>query len=112
MSVLMLVLSYGARNVASYTRRILQTLLAFQDSPIDPSRRSPLVASSHEQANTSGLRTTLICAAICGQPAVPLWFDPGDPGLVELSGYLRASQINVVVAMVQHSRGISGLGCC
>ena len=38
-------LSYGYRNVLSFTRRMMQNVLAFRDNPIIPLRRSPLVAS-------------------------------------------------------------------
>ena len=41
MIVLIAVLSYGARNVLSYTRHMMQNFLAFRDSPIIPLRRSP-----------------------------------------------------------------------
>ena len=40
-SVLIVGLSYGARNVLSYTKHMLQNCLAFRDSPIIPLRRSP-----------------------------------------------------------------------
>ena len=40
-SVLIVTLSYGARNVLSYTRHMMQNSLAFRDSPIIPLRRSP-----------------------------------------------------------------------
>ena len=39
-SVLIVGLSYGARNVLSYTRREMQNFLAFRDSPIKPLGRS------------------------------------------------------------------------
>ena len=35
-------LSYGARNVLSYTGRTMQNFLSFRDSPIIPLRRSPV----------------------------------------------------------------------
>ena len=38
-------LSYGARNVLSYTSRTIQNFLAFRDSPIIPFRRSPVIQS-------------------------------------------------------------------
>ena len=38
-SVLIVGLSYGARNVLSYTRHRMQHFLAFRDSPIIPLRR-------------------------------------------------------------------------
>ena len=44
-SVLIVGLSYEARNVLSYTRRRMQNFLAFRDSPIIPLRRLPLVPS-------------------------------------------------------------------
>ena len=40
-SVLTIGLSYGAKNVLSYTRRLTSNVLAFRDSPIIPLRRSP-----------------------------------------------------------------------
>ena len=40
-SVLIVGLFYGARNVLSYTRHKIQNVLAFIDSPIIPLRRSP-----------------------------------------------------------------------
>ena len=40
-SVLIVGLSYGARNVLSYTRCMMQNFLAFRDSPIIPLGRSP-----------------------------------------------------------------------
>ena len=42
-SVLIVGLSYGTRNVLSYTRCMMQHFLAFRDSPITLSRRSPLI---------------------------------------------------------------------
>ena len=42
-SVLVVGLSYGARNVLSYNRRLMQNFLAFIDSPILPLRRSPKI---------------------------------------------------------------------
>ena len=39
--VLFVRLSYGSRNVLSYTRHMMQEFLAFRDSPIIPLRRSP-----------------------------------------------------------------------
>ena len=38
-SVLIVGLSYGARNVISYTRRLMQNFLACRNSPIIPLRR-------------------------------------------------------------------------
>ena len=40
MSVFIVGLSYGARNILLYTRRMMQNCLAFKDSPIIPLRRS------------------------------------------------------------------------
>ena len=40
-SVLIIGLSYGARNVLSYTGHMMQSFLAFRDSPVIPLRRSP-----------------------------------------------------------------------
>ena len=40
-SVLIVGLSYGARNVISSTRCMMQHFLAFRDSPIIPLRRTP-----------------------------------------------------------------------
>ena len=40
-SVLIVTLSYGARNVLSYTKHMMQNSLAFRDSPLIPLRRSP-----------------------------------------------------------------------
>ena len=40
-SVLIVGLSYGARTVLSYTRRMMLNFLAFRDSHIIPLRRSP-----------------------------------------------------------------------
>ena len=42
-SVLIVGWSYGARNVLSYTRRMMQHFLPFRDSPIIPLRRSPRI---------------------------------------------------------------------
>ena len=39
--VLIVTLSYGARNVLSFTRSKMTNFLAFRDSPIIPLRRSP-----------------------------------------------------------------------
>ena len=46
MSVLIVGLSYGARNVLSYTRRTMQHFLAFRDSLIIPLKRSPQMSWS------------------------------------------------------------------
>ena len=61
-SVLIVGLSFGARNVLSYTRRMMQNFLAFRDSPIIPLRRShtliryspsiPSVGTSHHINHT------------------------------------------------------------
>ena len=45
-SVIIVGLFYGARNVLSFTRRIMQNFLALRDSPIIPLRRSPEISRS------------------------------------------------------------------
>ena len=47
-SILIVGLSYGARNVLSYTRGMMQSFIAFQDSPTIPLRRSTAFACSKD----------------------------------------------------------------
>ena len=44
-SVLIVGLSYGAKNILSYTRGMMQNFLEFRDNPIIPLRRSPQSSS-------------------------------------------------------------------
>ena len=51
-SVLIVGLSYGARNILSYTRHMMHNFLPFRDSPIIPLRRSPRKGLVKWLANT------------------------------------------------------------
>ena len=59
-------LSYGARNVLSYTGRTMQNFLSFRDSPIIPLRRLPYVKSSYRYSATCSFfaphSNSILCA--------------------------------------------------
>ena len=59
-SVLIVGLSYGARNVLSYTRGMMQNFLAFRDSPIIPLRRSPREIETGERWRERGASGRLV----------------------------------------------------
>ena len=56
-SILTVGLSYGDRNVLSYTRHMMQNFLAFRDSPIIPLRRSPTLSLSLSRLIVTNLET-------------------------------------------------------
>ena len=81
-SVLIVGLSYGARNVISYTRRLMQNFLACRDSPIIPLRRLPNIAAT---AKKEGQNKIL-------RPALPSFLSSFLP-LFSLSRLMSAERL-------------------
>ena len=79
-SVLTVGLSYGARNILSYTRHMMQNFLPFRDSPIIPLRRSPIVVVSRSVGRS--------LAAAASHSAAASQFDRKSANLMQLS-FLR-----------------------
>jgi len=77
-SVLIVGLFYGARNLLSYTRRMMQNFLSFRDSPIIPLRCSPpaFLASRSKAALNERFEQSEGRKSKYGSNDVDLHFDP------------------------------------